>query len=670
MRLKKAIENTLTGTLIDRGRFTPSLFMDFVNQKYQVQKNVFSRASTASYWAYDGVLRTAEIDRPRFEYDPVTGGELGPLVEESRTNFMTYSEDFSQATTIARMTVSPGSSTYFGKSFTKLIPTAESGTHLIRRSNSGSGVSQMTIYAKAAGYRYLLLSRSGASYNAAFDLVDGVVIHTPSLILGDATSSDLGASIEHVGNGVYRCSYSQGRASIIDLVINEASFAAAGAFVGDGTSGIEVFGWQDETGDYPTSYIPTVASTVTRSADVGNPPPYSNFEEKTFEDLVTLTRASTATYWDSTGTLQTAAMDSPRFEYNPLTLELEGLFLEESRTNLFTHSEDFSDVSWGLAGATTSSPTEPDPSGGSGGIKLTEDNTDSIHRISNTYSSALTGESYTFSCFIKPAEHSFIILRFGGTGAFGTDTTATFNLSNGTVSYVGTALSRTSIQETASGWFRLSITATAIADGPVYSRIFLTNDGINDSYQGDGVSGVYIWGAQLEQDSYITSYIPTTGSVATRSADVATVDDINPWFSDKAEMTLYGEWIPLSATVNTSVVWHSIRDNTSNIGNGYFGFYNSMNSLIYSGIGGESATVEFFAYPLSSIAKTALTVSKDTATACVDGVSKACDPRTFGSFTYNTGLLELTRGDCNGYLRAINFHPVSMTSTELEQLTT
>ncbi len=41
---------------------------------------------------------------------------------------------------------------------------------------------------------------------------------------------------------------------------------------------------------------------------------------KPFGDIITFTRASTATYFDSTGTLQSAAIDSPRLDYNPSTL--------------------------------------------------------------------------------------------------------------------------------------------------------------------------------------------------------------------------------------------------------------------------------------------------------------------------------------------------------------
>ena len=53
---------------------------------------------------------------------------------------------------------------------------------------------------------------------------------------------------------------------------------------------------------------------------------------------VTFTRASTATYFDSTGTMQTAATNAPRWDYDPVTLGLRGLLIEEARTNVLLRS--------------------------------------------------------------------------------------------------------------------------------------------------------------------------------------------------------------------------------------------------------------------------------------------------------------------------------------------
>ena len=58
----------------------------------------------------------------------------------------------------------------------------------------------------------------------------------------------------------------------------------------------------------------------------------------TLDPRITFTRASTATYFDATGTMQTAATNTPRWDYDPVTHVLRGLLIEEARTNLLLNS--------------------------------------------------------------------------------------------------------------------------------------------------------------------------------------------------------------------------------------------------------------------------------------------------------------------------------------------
>ena len=57
----------------------------------------YSRATTATYFDAAGVMQTAAINVPRIDHDPVTGESLGLLIEEARTNLLTYSEQFDNA---------------------------------------------------------------------------------------------------------------------------------------------------------------------------------------------------------------------------------------------------------------------------------------------------------------------------------------------------------------------------------------------------------------------------------------------------------------------------------------------------------------------------------------------------------------------------------------------
>ena len=63
---------------------------------------------------------------------------------------------------------------------------------------------------------------------------------------------------------------------------------------------------------------------------------------KALDPRITFTRASTATYVDASGIIQTAASGVPRFDHDPVTGESLGLLIEEARTNLLLNSATLS----------------------------------------------------------------------------------------------------------------------------------------------------------------------------------------------------------------------------------------------------------------------------------------------------------------------------------------
>jgi hypothetical protein len=240
-------------------------------------------------------------------------------------------------------------------------------------------------------------------------------------------------------------------------------------------------------------------------------------------NLITFSRASTGTFVGSNGLIQTAASGVPRFDHNGATGESLGLLVEEARTNLLTYSEQFNDVAWVKDGTVVTANSIVAPDGTLTGDKLIETATTAVHRTySERFVAILT--PYTTSVYAKAGERSWVSL------AGITNTRVWFNLATGTVGTNGGLTA--SIQAVGNGWYRCSVTQTTTSIFGYLDVGVGTADNTN-SYAGDGISGIYIWGAQLEAGSFPTSYIPTTSATATRAADVASITGANfsSWYN-------------------------------------------------------------------------------------------------------------------------------------------
>jgi hypothetical protein len=219
---------------------------------------------------------------------------------------------------------------------------------------------------------------------------------------------------------------------------------------------------------------------------------------------LTVVRATTATRVNSSGLIESVANYVPRLDY--LNSTCPSILVEPQRTNLALRSEEFNLI-WSQINATITTNVTTAPDGTSTADKLVENATNNQHRIDQTTTNAIG--TNTFSVFAKKSERDSIWLRVGTSGAY-------FDLTNGTVS--GATGVTTSIVNYGNGWYKCSIVRTST----VANEIVRINSaiGINGTYLGDGTSGLFIWGAQLEAGSYPTSYIPTTTASVTRNADV------------------------------------------------------------------------------------------------------------------------------------------------------
>jgi hypothetical protein len=212
----------------------------------------------------------------RFDHNPTTFESLGFLIEESRSNLLTYSEDFADASwtkgdaTITSNTIIAPDGTLTGD---KLVENTNNAVHYIVKSITKPSVNPtVTIYAKAAGRNWVFLNPFPTIPNdfvndarAYFDLANGAV--------GTVTRGT--ASITSVGNGWYRCSLTMSQmtstaSTNLSYAIYSATANGTSSYTGNGFDGVYLWGAQLEAGAFATSYIPTVASQVTRAADAAS----------------------------------------------------------------------------------------------------------------------------------------------------------------------------------------------------------------------------------------------------------------------------------------------------------------------------------------------------------------------------------------------------------------
>jgi hypothetical protein len=285
------------------------------------------------------------------------------------------------------------------------------------------------------------------------------------------------------------------------------------------------------------------------------------------------TRSGNATRVNSEGLIELVTTNVPRLNYPLIDGVVSGcpsLLLELERTNLQVNSEEFDNILWSKVRASITPNDAISPSG------LL--NADKLVGVSGTnhyvYDSiSVTFEStYTISVFAKYIDiEQFIINVFGQSGS------AFFDISNGTVTSSTGTVTEPKIENYGNGWYRCSAKFTATATESVNYGFYL-NNAID--------KGVHIWGAQVELGSYATSYIPTTTTIGTRSAETCNnAGDVNT-FND-SEGVLFAE---ISALANDSTFrFISLSDGTSsNRISLFFSTSNTLNGSVngISSIGG------------------------------------------------------------------------------------
>ena len=369
------------------------------------------------------------------------------------------------------------------------------------------------------------------------------------------------------------------------------------------------------------------------------------------------TRSGSATRINSQGLIETVGNGVSRLNYPLIDGKVVGCphhILEPARTNLVSYSNDFSQGYWSKIGSSISPNVTISPDGTQNASKLVEDNLNGLKRL--RINSVSTSGDNTLSFFVKSAERNWILLREAGqTGAF-----AYFDLENGVIGQSSSA-ENINIKQFNNDWYRISFkdSVTSVA---IELRLALGNG--MSSYQGDGTSGVYIYGAQIEQGSYPTSYIPTNGSSVTRSAETANGSGDASTFND-SEGVLMAE---ISALANDGTFrFLSVSDGTtSNRINIMFNTNNTLDAFV-GGVGTFDSVVDILNFN-----KAAIKYKSGDYAFWVNGFEVEVSSLTSGA---HSGLNQLNfdigngSNDFYGNTKQIQYYDSVLTDSELETLT-
>ena len=218
-------------------------------------------------------------------------------------------------------------------------------------------------------------------------------------------------------------------------------------------------------------------------------------------------RASSGTVVNKAGLIETVGSGEPRIDFKDNTKG--ALLLEPQRANSLVQSNQF-DTTWDIGASALDLTSGQSGVYGSNDAWLLKKNSTGARYIQQSLS--LSSAQYSYSVYLKAESTNWAFLwSYDGSASVN----AYFDLENGVVGQTGgAALDGTNIESVGNGWYRCTITYTQATS---IVRIYPADASGSISPTDD--NGIYIQHAQLEQGSYATSYIPTSGSAVTRVAD-------------------------------------------------------------------------------------------------------------------------------------------------------
>lgn len=541
------------------------------------------------------------------QQNPAMPANMGSYYPTTPRNLLGFTEAFADAywTKTSTTAIAVSVTNPVGLSTASLVYPSSSGTdRCVYRTPALTGVTStpytLSVYAKANGINFLYFGTLGggtspASLLAFFNLQAGTVTQTGSYFTS--------ATITPIGNGWYRCTATASPASgSLFPLFGLADANNSTTVTASGTNGIYLWGAQLSDSASLDPYVPVYGAAV-----------------------------SSAAYY------------APRLDFDGATLSPKGLLVEEARTNLILHSNNFSQADWAkFAAGTGTTPVltsgQADPFGGTTGWRLQANSGGTGAGNYSIMRQAIATTTSPRTVWVKSNTGSNQEIYFG-TDAVGSKVTVT------------------------PAWQRVSVSPAST------SVVFDIGSAPDISGNTTQSVDVLIWGAQVETASgasvtFATSYIPTGASTATRTADVASVStQAFPYSSSASSMVVSFDL--LGAGSSSYVL--ALQANGSSEGLNFLKAGGGSNITTYV----DTSSVSIGTAGINTTAKAGIAydgvangavLNAGTVLSVGTTVSGAATRLSLGSF-FNQNF------QMNGHIRQITYLPRRITNAELQSRT-
>jgi hypothetical protein len=396
-----------------------------------------------------------------------------------------------------------------------------------------------------------------------------------------------------------------------------------------------------------------------------------DFTTASLDSRVTFTRSgNTATVTNSSGFVVPINANLPRFDYDPIALTCKGLLIEEAKTNLSTYSDNFSGANWSAVAVTVSTNQIISPDGTLNADKIIENTATAEHFMRQTITGLTVNTNHSTSVYVKTngRDLSIRVLDADNTA---NGYRAFYNLTTGAITSnisfgVASILSATATN-VGNDWWRVTLSGNGGLLCTKYIIDFFCLQGSNTNYLGNGTSGIYLWGAQLEAGPFATSYIPTVASQVTRTADVASMTGTNfsSWYNASEGAFVSSSVLTRQAAIGQTTIF-SASDNTSaNMINCFYRASGALGVNIFAATVSQLDQTQLGVTAANTIVNTGVAYKINNAASYANGTVQS----TVSTFTVPTVTqlqfgISPTGSSLNGYVRSLRYYKQRILNAE------